>query len=65
MGMQTASCSVRETNSVHFQSLKLKFSQLWIGTEVEGFEFYGIWMKSLYNYKMERNIFLKLPRYFV
>ena len=65
MGMQTAICSVREINSVHFQFLKLKFSQLWIGTEKEEFEFYGTWMKILYYYKMERNIFLELPRYFI
>lgn len=24
-----------------FQSLKLKFSELWIGTTAQGFEFYG------------------------
>lgn len=40
-GMQTANCSIRETNSVHFQSLKLKSSELWIGTAVQGFEFHG------------------------
>ena len=39
--MRAGDGSVRETNLVPCQFLKLKSSELWIGTAVQGFEFYG------------------------